>query len=121
MAELSVDDVEAAEKARCQGFLAGDRTLLEDVFADDFVYVHSTGRREERESFLSTSAGSDNRFLSITNSDVKVDLLGSVALMTGTIDLVRMNGASLSRFVQVWLYAGKTWKLKFHQVTRKAS
>lgn len=120
MTDLSTESVWAAEKARCDGLIAGVRAPLETLFASDFAYVHSSGRREDRESYLSTTTSGANKFLSFGHEDVKVEVIGTVALMSGTVSMKREKSDNLFLFVEVWVHDGQQWQLKFQQNTKKA-
>jgi hypothetical protein len=120
MGNLSTDSVWAAEKARCDGLMAGVRAPLEKLYTSDYAYIHSTGRREERESYLATATSGANKFLGFEHQDVKVDIIGTVALMSGTVLMKREKADNLFLFVEVWVHDGQQWQLKFQQNTKKA-
>ena len=112
--------VKAAEEARCAGLIAGDRAALERLYTDDFVYVHSSGRVEQRASYVSSVTSGENPFRSFNHSDLRIDVLGDVALMTGTVEMQRSKGTVVFLFVEVWLRQDGGWRLKYQQNTKKA-
>ncbi len=113
------DEVVKAEKSRCNALKAGDAKALESLYTDDFVYVHSSGRKEARGSYLSTVTTTDNKFLSFSHSDMKVDVMGEAALMTGTVEMTRDKGKVVFLFAEVWVKSPAGWRLKYQHNTKK--
>ena len=72
-----------------------DVGALKEVLADDFVYMHSTGNRQDRTEWLESLvplAGKRDRVV----SNVEVDLHGNIAVVTGDLDISTiMNGGPL--------------------------
>ena len=122
-ATASRDDVVKAEHARCDALIAGELEPLKAVYTDDFSYVHSSGRTEALQSYLTSVTSGQNKFLSFSHSDLKVEMLGTagdVALMTGTVEMVRANGTVVFLFVEIWTRTTAGWKLKYQHNTKKA-
>ena len=123
-ASTSLDDVVKAEHARCAALIAGEPGPLQAVYTDDFSYVHSSGRTEGRASYLTSVTSGQNKFLSFSHSDLKVEMLGTagdVALMTGTVEMVRANGTVVFLFAEIWVHGADGWKLKYQHNTKKAA
>jgi hypothetical protein len=111
-----------AERSRCDALMSRDARVLDGHYTNDFVYVHSSGRKEERVSYLDTVTTTDNTFLSFKHSDLKVDALGAgAALLTGTVEMERRNGTVVFLFVEVWVRSNGGWQLKYQHNTKKAA
>ena len=113
------DEVLKAEQGRCDALMAADAKALENLYTDDFVYVHSSGRKEARASYLSTVTTTDNKFLSFSHSDMKVDVMGDAALMTGTVEMNRSKSKVIFLFAEVWVRTTAGWRLKYQHNTKK--
>jgi hypothetical protein len=68
-----------AERQRCAALIAGDAAALQKLFTDGFVYVHSSGRREEKTSYVRTVTNGENKFFSIEHEGLKSEVIGDVA------------------------------------------
>jgi ketosteroid isomerase-like protein len=87
-----------------------DLEALRAVLADDFVYVHSTGNRQNRTEWLESLlplAGKRERVV----SNVEVDLHGDVAVVTGDLDIVWKDRPTVTnRYVRVLRKDGDVWR-----------
>ena len=112
----------ALEERRRQALLAGDLPALQDLLADDLVYVHSTGACDGKASYLAKLSGGSLKYLELNFSELHVQPLQQVAVVNGRMAAVvskdgqRKNVASL--FMTVWACgADGTWHLRAHQGT----
>jgi len=71
----------AAEERRCAAIAAEDWDALREIVADDFLYTHSIGTTEDKESWI---AGIKTRRRSVVHEGLSVRSLGDVALLSGT-------------------------------------
>jgi ketosteroid isomerase-like protein len=112
--------VREAEQKRCDALMTNDKAALESIYADDFVYVHSSGRVEERSSYLNSVTTGENKFLSFAHEDLRIELLGDAALMTGTMRMTRTKSKLVVLFAELWVRENGEWRLKYQHNTKKA-
>ena len=121
------DDVAAEiknlEAQRVQALLANDAEKLSALVAEDVVHIHTTGRVETKAEYLE---GVKNRleFLKIDRPDLKVRVVGNVAVATGPLNQevrVRATGNVLdikAVATQVWVKQPGGWVQTSFQATR---
>ena len=87
-----------------------DLDALRQVLADDFVYVHSNGNRQDRAEWLDSLvplAGKRERVV----SNVQVDLHGDIAVVAGDLDIVWQDRPTVTnRYVRVLRKDGDAWR-----------
>jgi ketosteroid isomerase-like protein len=113
------------EQLRRDAMLAGDSAALEALLSDAVVYVHSTGSRDTRASYLRKIRDGALRYLRLELSDLQAQVTPGAALVTGTMRAtVRKDGQDKqvsSVFLTVWVPepsdAGSAWRLRAHQGT----
>jgi hypothetical protein len=119
-----IEDVRRAEKARQTALLAADSGRLESMLADEYVYVHASGRVETREDYLNAVKSGGFRFIDFTSQNVIVTPYGDATLAAGEIIVLReeaqVRKRSHFRFASLWTRAQDGWKLAFWQNTTKA-
>ena len=81
MSENVTQEVLDAEERRCAAIAAEDWDAVRQVVADDFLYTHSNGKTEDRESWI---AGIKPRRRAIEHEGLVVRSLGEVALLSGS-------------------------------------
>ena len=74
-------DVLAAEDRRCAAIAAEDWDALRKTVADDFLYTHSNGKTQDRESWI---AGIKPRRRAVEHGGLMVRSFGEVALVSGS-------------------------------------
>lgn len=111
---ISTDDAEAL---RCLALENCDRDALERLLADDFLYVHASGRTEDKQAYIASVTSGAFRFEGFRRRDVKVSRSGATSVMSGTITVDRReDGSSKSSdftFVGVWVDGGGEPRLLF--------
>jgi ketosteroid isomerase-like protein len=111
-----------AERRWAQALVKQDAAALKDVYADDLVYVHSGGNRENKAEFIRRIETGGLKYESLDLVDPRVRLYGNVAIVNGVFDVrVMSDGAPINtRVVYIHVYAreGGTWKMVAHQTTR---
>jgi hypothetical protein len=78
-----VDDVIGAEHARCDAITCGDLAALDQLLAVDLTHTHISGVTQDRATYLDTVARRPRA--TRRGDDLRVRLLGEVAVMTGTV------------------------------------
>jgi ketosteroid isomerase-like protein len=104
--------------------VSGDLQRLEDIYADDYVYVGSDGRQITRAERLGAFRSGALRYLGTTHTGVTVRVYGETAVVQGqTHSRVELNGKTLEgdfRYVGIWVRQGSRWRIVLTQATRIA-
>jgi ketosteroid isomerase-like protein len=90
---------------------AGDTRTLAAVLADDFVYTHSTGVSQAKQTFIDQVAARQTRSLRQT-SDVSVQLHGDVAITCGNLTMAYSTGRPdhRLRYIRVYRRTSEAWQ-----------
>lgn len=114
--------IRAADAQRCAAIGNRDRAALSAILSEDLSYMHSTGQRDDKETYISMSIEETPR--TVGRGETKVLLYGDVAVVRGdyTIDIepdVEHPGGRHvdSSGLQVWRREDGTWRLFLHQGT----
>ncbi|WP_170800816.1 nuclear transport factor 2 family protein [Stutzerimonas stutzeri] len=115
-----IDEILAAEQARREALVADDHTRVSQLFADELVYVHTTGLIHDKAQYLAY-ARDTVAYLAIERGDLNVRVHGDVAIMTGTQTntLKKRSEEKTMRaegfFTQVWARGPAGWQIaSFH-------
>jgi len=96
-----------AEEQRRQAMLSGDITALDALLSDGLVYVHSTGGRDSKTTYLDKLASGGLKYLTLSFEDLQVHAAGTVQVVTGRMSAeVSIQGQSkaiCSLFMTVWM------------------
>ncbi len=96
-----------AEEQRRQAMLGGDIATLEALLSDGLVYVHSTGGRDTKTTYLNKLASGSLKYLTLSFEDLQVHGAGPVQVVTGRMSAeVSIQGQSKairSLFLTVWM------------------
>jgi hypothetical protein len=105
----------AADDARLAAMLGADIDALDALFADELVFVHTRGRREDKAAYLESLRSGRLRYRSLTRTSIDARVVGEVGILTGMLamevtahDAVRSADA---RFMTVWLWRNGRWVL----------
>ena len=80
-------------RARYAAQIGNDFAAMARLFADDLVYVHSSGAVDGKESYIERQRSNALRYRAMRRSDVKVRVYGCVAIITGAGNFeVTVNG-----------------------------
>lgn len=120
--ESDTASIRAAEAQRCAAIGNRDRAALSETLSDDLSYMHSTGLREGKEDFITTTIGGTPR--TIERGPIDVLVFGDVAMVTGDYQVRIEPDAGFpdgrrvaASGLQVWRREGDTWRLFAHQGT----
>jgi hypothetical protein len=96
-----------AEEQRRQAMLGGDIATLEALLSDGLVYVHSTGGRDTKTTYLDKLASGSLKYLTLSFEDLQLHAAGSGEMVTGRMSAeVIIGGQSKSirsLFLTVWM------------------
>lgn len=95
--------------------VAGDGKVLTAVLHDRLTYSHSDGHQQTKAQVLDELAGK-NSFASLALSDQTIDVVGNVGIVRHVFDSVNnlpegKTSSAHIKVLQVWIKAGKGWKL----------
>jgi len=113
----------AAEDARFTAMVAADTGDMRRWFADDLVYVHSTGQVESRDQLIESITSGRTRYVAVTPIERQVVALGSAAAMVrgrGRFQ-VTAGGNALDlqiRYLAVYGKQDGVWRLRSWQSLR---
>ena len=106
----------AAEQARRTALLSHNITALANLLSDDLKYVHSTGRRENKQDVLAALSSKQVAYerFELGGLDAR-KITADVGVLTGTIDQRRLGNGKWSDvkllFQSVWRNEAGTWRL----------
>src|ERR1700761_5438214 len=114
--------IRAADVQRCAAIANRDRAALSATLSEDLSYMHSTGQRDDKESYISMSIEFTPR--TVGRGETEVLLYGDIAVVRGDYQIQiepdadypdgrRTNASGL----QVWRREDGTWRLFLHQGT----
>jgi ketosteroid isomerase-like protein len=118
--EAVIKDVLAAEEARRTALIQDDHQALEQLLADDLVYVHTSGLIHTKAQYVDY-ARTVVTYLNVERGDLQVRVHGDTAIMTGTqVNTMKKrsedNTVRGEGFVtQVWVRGSGGWRIaSFH-------
>jgi uncharacterized protein (TIGR02246 family) len=111
-----------AERRWAQALVKRDVATLKELYADDLVYVHSGGNREDKAEFIRRVETGGLKYESLELVNPHVRMYGNAAIVNGMFDVrVMSDGAPVNtRVVYIHVYAKQdaTWRMVAHQTTR---
>jgi ketosteroid isomerase-like protein len=114
----------ALEQERRRALVEEDYSRVADLFADDLVYVHTTGLVQGKAQYLEY-AKSAVEYLEIERGELLIRFYGEgLAVMTGTqCNTLRKRGGDQSIrgegfATQVWVFGEQGWQITSFQGTR---
>jgi ketosteroid isomerase-like protein len=115
MMTLAADPTDAVREAANgwrQGAVHQDRAALDRFLADDLVYTHGNGKHQSKAEYIAAETKGPPAYESFTDIDTTIRLFGSVAVLTGLVD-VKPTGKALYRVRTFEVYVQKAgrWQL----------
>lgn len=115
------------EQERVRALVEEDHGRVAQLFADDLVYVHTTGLVQDKAAYLEY-AREAVRYLAIERGELQVRLYGNdLALMTGPQcnTLRKRDGEQAVRAegfaTQVWVRGAQGWQIASFHGTRSVA
>ena len=116
------NDVLEAEAARRQAIMAVDEAALNKIFADDYVYVHASGRVESKDAYIGSLLPKTFRFTHFADDPLAVKVYGDTAVVSGEARITRVEGANskVNHFqaTGVWVKGSAGWRCVHYQNSR---
>ena len=79
-----MDEIIALEDRRIEAMTKGDVQALEEILADDLIYIHTTARIDTKSSFIEAISSGRSNYRSVEREDVKVRQFGDSAVSPAT-------------------------------------
>lgn len=118
-------ELTANEQVLSQALIRGDWKAAETIMADDLVFTDAEATVSGKSDQIAEIKSGDLRLESIEMSEVKVQDLGNVGVVTGKlVEKGRDKNVDVSgvyRFTDVWARRNGRWVLVAGQETQKAN
>src|SRR5246500_3856477 len=113
---ISVEQaIRRLDNERIQAQIHADATVLDRIYAADFIGVGPSGRVRTKPQVISDFTSGDLKFQSITTDDVQVRVYGNTAVETGLSTMIGQDKGKAvprdTRFTRVWVKQQGRWRL----------
>jgi len=113
----------AAEDARFTAMVTADAGVMRRWFADDLVYVHSTGQVESRDQLIESITSGRTRYVAVTPVERQVVALGPAAALVRGRGRFQVTAAGNAldlqiRYLAVYGNEDGVWRLRSWQSLR---
>lgn len=121
MTTTAIDEqIQAAERTRTEALKRQDTASLERLLAPDYIYIHASGRSEDKDTYLRAIGSGAFQWTGFHHVDTIVrPVAADTALMYGFVHATKQQAGEertlLFRSVSVWVRDGDEWKLTFQQ------
>ncbi|MFZ6010877.1 MAG: nuclear transport factor 2 family protein [Bacteroidota bacterium] len=116
---LEEKEIVAAVETLRKAMIDADKTGLENLTADDLSYGHSSGRVEDKASFVESLVSGKSDFVTMILSDQTVKIVGTTALvrhkLQGDVNDGGKAGTINLGVLLVWQKQNGRWKLLARQ------
>ena len=111
----------AAEEARLQAMRANDSVALDAMLADALCYVHSSGGKDTRQSYIHKLGNGTLQYKTCEFLTPEFRLIGNAGFVTARM-LAKVVSSGNHRevannYLAVWEHDGAAWKLLYLQGT----
>ncbi|MBE7177535.1 MAG: nuclear transport factor 2 family protein [Mucilaginibacter polytrichastri] len=100
-----------------------DRAVLEKYYAEDFFFLHSTGLKDTKKSWVKTVLSPTTRYASREHDSVTVEMHPQVAVLSGLLTVrpepVAEKKAFRLRYIRVFAYRKGLWQMISHHSTHE--
>lgn len=118
----AVDEVQALEQLRIRATIHKDVGALDELLADDFIYIHSNAKKDNKDSFISALVSGATAYRQIDTRLTETRDFGETVLLIGEADLtVSIYGERKSfevRFTAVYTRRDGEWQMALWQSTK---
>jgi hypothetical protein len=121
----SADEKEVASRVEAlrNALITPDKTILEDLAAEELSYGHSSGLIENKTAFVNALVSGKTKFSSVVFSDQTITIAGNAAVVRHrmTADLNNNNGIIKIDIIilLVWQKQNGKWKILARQAAKK--
>lgn len=100
-----------------------DKTILEDLAAEDLSYGHSSGLIENKTAFVDALVSGKTKFSSVAFTDQTITIAGNAAVVRHKMMADLHNNSGLTKIdiivLLVWQKQNGIWKLLARQAAKK--
>lgn len=118
----ATDDVLDLEKLRIRTTINKDIGALDKLLADDFVYIHSNAKKDNKGSFINALLSGATAYRQIDTRITDTRDFGDTVLLIGEADLtVSLYGERKAfevRFTAAYACRGGEWQMALWQSTK---
>lgn len=119
---ITAEEALRAEDARYTAQTTNDFATMERMFAQDLVYIHSSGAVDDKGSYIESMRSGTVKYRAMRRSDIKVRTYGCLAIITGNAEFdITAKSEEVSvqlRFHSVWVKRGQAVQFVSWQSTR---
>lgn len=119
---FAVDEVLQAEKLRLQSQMQKNTSILNQLLADELVYIRNSAVVDDKTSYLDSIQNGDTVYESIDHINDSVRIFGCTAILTGLgkyVVRIKQNHLTLQlRYHSVWHKKDGLLKMVSWQATR---
>jgi Domain of unknown function (DUF4440) len=117
------EEVRLAEQLRFAALVNGDLDAFDELCDGRFIYTHSTGHQDSKQSFSVACRGGIIRYHRIDATAEKIVLAGNCAVVTGSMEAdLTVSGALRTVHnlaTSVWINEAGAWKLLASHMSAK--
>ncbi len=120
-----IDEVRAAQADRIEATINADVEELDQCYADDLVYAHSSGNVDDRGVLLANIASGKVDYQKIDIVEQGIRVFGDVAIITGSADFYVVANDVVNemtlRFTSVYIHRNDRWQFASWHSSRVAN
>jgi len=121
---IAHQEIKALQGQVLQAILKADTSVMEKLYADDYVAIHGDGVLTTKAQELENFRSGVTKYESITVSEAKIRIYGNTAVVNARASVKTLvDGKPYSgdvRNTRVWVKEGASWRLVVFQTTRVA-
>ena len=108
------------EEAVAQAVVDLDFETMDRVYADDFVFSHSTGEVQTKGQWLDVLRTTESPYTSRVVDDIEVEMHGDIALTSGRLTIKRDTEDPRFRefrirYIRVYAFRDERWQMLSHR------
>lgn len=120
----AADPAEAAltriEQAVAQAVVELDFETMENIYANDFIFSHSTGAVETKSQWLEVLRTTEQPYTSRIVDDIRVELHDDIAITSGRLTIKRDTDNPRFRefrvrYIRVYVFREQRWQMLSHR------
>jgi hypothetical protein len=121
MTTLNDKGLREAEESRRLAMLANDGAQLGALLADELLYVHSTGGKDSKQSYVHRLASGALRYERVEFIEPAFRVIGTTGFVTAAMQAVVVSGGNhrevANNYLAVWEHGANGWKMLYLQGT----
>lgn len=110
------------EQQWADALMKSDTAALEQLYADDLIYTHSSGVTDDKAKYIGAIKSGATKYEEVRFESQSVKVYGQAAIVFSTCKVrVMASGQKLEntlKLVHIYAREGRTWRMVAHQSTR---